>query len=309
MSAIDRELAAIAATQYSLIRLRDIEKLGGDKYLAGRRVRAGIWDVVGHEVYRIAGVPWTYEAEVLAAIFVAGDGAVASHQCAARLQGIGFAHAPAELTIPRKRFHRPKNATVHTSRDLDRCSIVDVHGIPTTDAARTLLDLAGTRLGPQSIARAVEQARRLELATWTDLGRVLAAHARRGRRGIKKLREVIAAGSVNEGITETDGELFSLGLLRDSEFGEPLLQHDLRDADGTLVASMDFAYLPDRVNFEIDGSVHLQPDVRRKDEARDAAARRRRWTVRRIWCEIPVLQPNEFLKIVRDTFHDARGTW
>ncbi|MDP1794160.1 MAG: hypothetical protein Q8K63_08480 [Acidimicrobiales bacterium] len=307
--AIDRELAAIAATQYSLIRLRDIEKFEGDKYLAARRVRAGIWDAVGHEVYRIAGVPWSYQAEVLAAIFVAGDGAVASHQCAARLMGVGFAHAPVEITVPRKRFHRPKGAIVHTSRDLDRCAIADVRGIPATEAARVLLDLAGSRLGPQSIGRAVEQARRLELVTWTDLGNVLATHARRGRPGVKKLREVIATGSVNEGITETDGELFALGLLRDSEFGEPVLQHELRDDDGTLVCKMDFAYLPDRVNFEIDGSVHLQPEVKRKDDARDAAARRRGWTVRRVWCEIPVLQPDEFLKIVRDTFRDARGTW
>lgn len=88
MLRIDKELASVAVEQYSLIRLRDIEKLGGDKYHAARRVKAGLYELVGANVWRIAGVPWTYEAEVLAAVFVAGDGACASHKCAARLQGI-----------------------------------------------------------------------------------------------------------------------------------------------------------------------------------------------------------------------------
>lgn len=97
-----------------------------------------------------------------------------------------------------------------------------------------------------------------------------------------------------------------MALFRETEFGEPTLQHRLIDPDGELVAEMDFAYLPDKTNFEIDGSVHLDPEQKRKDDARDAACRRRGWTVRRIWCEIPVKQPNEFLKIVRDTMRDAR---
>lgn len=310
MSEIDKTIVATAATQYALLRLSDVEKATGDrdkaKHHAARRVKAGLFDDVGHEVYRIAGVPWTYEAEVLRAAFVAGDGAVASHFCAARLYGLGWPHARPELTIPRSRFHRPDGVVVHTSRDLGRCEIWTPSGIPATEPARVLLDMAGTRLGPHALARTIETARKLDLVTWNDLGRILATHARRGRPGIRKLREVVAAGSVNDGVTETDSELFALSLLRDSGFGEPVLQHRVIDPDGELIASMDFAYLPDLVNFEIDGPVHLQPDVKRKDEARDAACRRRGWTVRRIWYEIPVHQPYDFMQIVRETFRDAR---
>lgn len=116
----------------------------------------------------------------------------------------------------------------------------------------------------------------------------------------------MAVGSVNDGITETDSEWFALSLLRESEFGEPVLQHRLYDDDGVLFAEMDTAYLDDKVNIEIDGPVHLLEEVKRKDEARDAACRRRGWTVRRVWFEIPVRHPYEFMRIVRETFRDAR---
>lgn len=306
MTEIDAALAKLAAAQHCLIRLTDVTAVGGDRHLAYRRVRQSIWEECGHEVYRIAGVPWTYEARVLRSVFVAGDGAVASHFCAARLLGMGFPNAARELSVPRKRFHRPAGVTVHTSRDLDRCEVLERFGIPLTEPARVLLDLAGTRLGPVALRRVVEQARRLGLVEWSDLGRILATHARQGRRGIRKLREVLAEASVNDGVTETDSELFALSLLREMEFGEPTLQHEVRDPDGELIASLDFAYLPDLVNFEVDGSVHLQEDVRRKDDARDAALRRRGWTVRRIWYEIPLYEPAEFKRIVRETFRDAR---
>ena len=54
--------------------------------------------------------------------------------------------------------------------------------------------------------------------------------------------------------------------------------------------------------FEIDGIVHLDPVQRVKDEARDNELRvRYGWLVRRIWWEIPVYQPREFVRIVKDT--------
>jgi predicted transcriptional regulator of viral defense system/very-short-patch-repair endonuclease len=301
---LDRRLAEVAARQHSLISLADVRAAGGTRSHASTRVRSGRWELVSDGVYRIAGVPWTDEAKVMALVLSVGPGAAASHACAARLLGLGFATAPPEVTVPRDRKRQRDSGLVHRSTDLDRCAIRVVEGIPVTDPARTLLDL-GRYIGPGALRRAVEQARRLELVTWTDLIRCLAVHARQGRHGVRRMRMVIAAGAASDEVTDTDSELMALTLIRERGLPEPTLHHRIYEGD-ILVAELDLAYVPLLVAFEIDGGVHLDPTVRKKDDGRDHELRRRGWIVRRIWWEIPVRQPELFLRIVRDTLRDAQ---
>jgi hypothetical protein len=300
---IDRRLAAVAARQHSLVSLDDVITAGGTKSHANDRVRSGRWEPVHPGVYRIAGVPWTYEARVLGLVLAGGPGAIVSHMCAARLLGFGFPHADAEISVPRGRNRRIAGVRVHESTDLERCAVRLVDGVPVTDPARTLLDL-GRYIGPQALRRAVEQARRDGLVTWTDLIRCLSVHARQGRHGIRRLRLVIATGMQCDEVTDTDSELMALTLIRESGLPEPTLHHRIYDGD-QLIAELDFAYEDLLVAFEIDGTVHLDPEVRKKDDARDHELRRRGWTVRRIWYEIPIKQPGAFLRIVRDLRRDA----
>jgi len=52
---------------------------------------------------------------------------------------------------------------------------------------------------------------------------------------------------------------------------------------------MDLPYPGRKLDFEIDGNVHLDPVQKAKDDARDAEVRDvYGWIVRRIWWEIPV---------------------
>jgi hypothetical protein len=303
MADIDRRLAVVAARQHSLITLRDVVEAGGTRSNAHDRVGSGRWELVSAGVFRITGVPWTYEARVMAAVLAAGKGAVASHACAARLLGLGFTNAPPEVTIARGRHHRPPGVRVHTSTDLNHCDIHGRHGIPITDPARTLLDL-GRYIGVRALHRAVEQARRSELVTWSQLISCLARHARKGRHGVRRLRLVIASGLPTDAVTDTDSELMALTLIREHGLPEPTLHYRIHD-DDQLVAEIDLAYEDLLAALEIDGSVHLDPEVRKKDDARDHDLRRRGWIVRRIWWEIPVRQPELFLRIVREVRRDA----
>ncbi len=298
---LDRALAAVAVRQHSVITLDDVYAAGGGKHDVHLRLDSGRWEYVYDRVYRLAGVPWTHEARVFGAVCAAGKGAVVSHFCAARLHGFGFPTAGLELSVQRGRFHRPEGVKVHTSSDLDRCGIVIRECIPVTDPARTLLDVA-RRLGETSFAKAVSDARKMELVVWRDLSSCLAQHARKGRPGIRKLREAIAAGSVNDGISDTDSELVALALLRENGFPEPTLQHCVRAHDGRVVAKMDIAYVDRKINFEIDGSVHLDPVVRAKDDERDHELRARfGWIVRRIPWRVPLDEPRRFIGIARET--------
>jgi len=303
MVELDRTLAEVAARQHSLISLQDVLDAGGERTHAHRRVGAGRWELVGPGVYRLAGVPWTYEARVMAAILLAGPGAVASHLCAARLLGVGFGTASPEVTIPRGRHHRPPGVRVHQSTDLDRCDVRRQDGIPLTDPARTLLDLA-RYIGPNALHRAIEQARRLELVTWSQLVHTLASHARKGRHGVRRLRLVIAKGMPVDEVTDTDSELIALSILREQGL-EPVVHHRVVEPDGTLLAEIDLAFPGLLLGIEIDGGVHLDVEVRKKDEARDHALRRRGWTIRRVWWEVPVHQPEEFLRLVRRALSEA----
>jgi len=297
---LDKALAEVALKQHGVISLADVEAAGGKLHHAKARVACGRWIRVHYGVYRLAGVPWTWHGKVMAAVKAGGPDAVASFFCAARLHGFGFMKALPEISVKRGRFHRPESITVHTSTDLDRCAVIEVFGIPTTDVARTLLDIGGALKHMTTFARAVEQARRLDKVTWHDLAVTLAAHARRGRRGIARLRQLIEVGMANDEVTDTDSELIALTLLREHGFPEPTLQHRIYAEDGRLVAEMDEAYVDRKLNFEIDGNVHLDPVQRAKDDARDAEVRDvYGWTVRRIWWEIPVRRPAEFLRIVR----------
>lgn len=305
MSDIDRILAAVALRQHSVITSADVAEAGGIRHHADARLLAGRWIGVYENVWRLAGSPWTYEGKVFAAVKAAGPGAVASHLCAARLLGIGFATALPEISIPRGRNFRPKGVTVHTSCDLDRSGTVERKLIPVTDPARTILDL-GRFVKVKALLNAIEDGRRLELLDWHDLVVCLAGHARKGRHGITRLREAIAVGALNAGVTDTDSELIALSLFREYGFSEPTLQHRIFRDDGRIVAEMDFAYLDKKVNFEVDGTVHLDPVQKVKDEARDHELRTvYGWTVRRIWWEIPVYQPREFVRILRETLGSA----
>jgi hypothetical protein len=303
VSILDEKLAPIALKQHAVITLKDVIANGGNKHAAHERCAGGRWEFVYPGVYRLAGVPWTYEARVLAAVLAAGEGAVASHFCACRLQGVGFGTAGVEITVPRGRRCFLNNVKVHTSTDLHLSTPYLAKDIPATDPDRTMLDI-GRRLGPQMHRKAVEDARRADLVDWPSLIRCLAAHARPGRPGVRKLRALIAVGATNDQVTDTDSELAALSLFREHGFPEPVLQHRIYSHDGKLEAEMDFAYLDRLVNFEINGTVHLDPEQMKKDEKRDYWLERLGWKVRRIWWEIPVFQPEEFIRIVRETLND-----
>lgn len=303
MIELDRQLAVVATEQHSLVTLEDVRSAGGTASHAFRRVASGRWHRVADGVYRLAGTPETYAMTVMAATLAAGSGAAASHLCAARLWGLGFVTAPPEVSIPRGRTHRPASIRVHQSTDLDRCSIRLVDGIPVTDPARTLLDL-GRYLGSGALRRAVEQARRLELVTWSDLVRCLASHARQGRHGVRRLRLVVSAGIDDDEVTDTDSELMALSILRERGLPEPVLHHRVYEGD-LLLAELDLAYPDRKAALEIDGTVHLDPAVRHKDDARDHELRRRGWTIRRVWWEIPVRKPDQFARLVRDFLRDT----
>ncbi len=307
MSELDRRLAAVAARQRMLITVQDVYGAGGSTDHAIARVHGGRWRRVEHGVYLMMGADLDWHTRQLAAVLAAGPGAAASHFAAARLWGLpGFSRAPVELSIPRgTRFRRPGIRT-HESTDLERCTIVRRQLVPVTDANRTLLDVARFVGDPRS-TRVIEAARRQQLVTWSTLISTLAAHARRGRPGIQRLRRVILAGAQREEVTDTDMELLVLGLLHEAGLPEPALHHRIHDGS-RFVAEVDLAYPQWKIAIECDGSVHLDPEVHERDLARQNDLVLLGWTVLRFSWERVRARPLAVVSEVRAAVDAAIAT-
>jgi len=301
MAELDRQLAKIAVQQHSLVTLRDAERAGAGRQHLATRVEAGHLERLERGVYGIAGLARSSD-RLLRATMLATRGPVAvSHLAAARRLKIpGYATAPPEITVERGVRLRRMGLRIHESTDLDRCRIIEVDGIPTTDPARTLLDL-GRLIGAQRLLRNIEHCRRAGLVDWDALLETLVRHARRGRPGIRRLREAIAGASHRPTITDSDLELLVLALLVEHGLPEPVLHHQVWDGD-RFVAELDLAYPSRKVAMECDGDVHLEREVRERDLPRQNDLILLGWTVLRFTPERYWTRPDRIVDEARTAY-------
>lgn len=298
MPTLDDVLLPRFAAQHWLITRDDVSIAGGSQSQIEHRLSARRWEAADDGVYRLVGAPYGWHAKVLAPILSIGGATVASHLCAAALHGIsGFGQGVPELSIERGLGHRRPSLRLHTSTDLRRCSTVVVEGVPTTDVSRTILDCA-RYVSDGRVLRAVESCRRDKKTDWSRLISTLAHHARRGRPGIQRLRRVITTNAHREEVTDSDFELLVLALLREHGLPEPVLHHRLYEGR-RFVAEIDLAYPDLRIAIELDGSHHLDAEVRERDLPRQNDLILLGWTVLRFSWKRLVERPESIVAEVR----------
>ena len=163
----DGVCAAIAEKQSGLISRDQAIRTGMSERAIGRRLGAGRWRQVLPGVYRLAGVPTSWEQSLKAATLWGGEGCVVSHRAAAALHGLaGFARQGVEVQSSR-RLQR-SDVIAHRTCFTSSLYPVSIKGIPTTSVTRTLIDLAGT-VTLEALEEALDDALRRGL---TDLGRL-----------------------------------------------------------------------------------------------------------------------------------------
>jgi len=266
------------------------------------------WEQMHDGVYRVAGVPPSWEQQVLAACLAVGTGAVASHRAAARLWGIDEWRRPlVELSVPSGRQPRIDGVIVHRSRDLGPgvCTIRD--GIPVTTPVRTLLDLGAVQ-GAWAVERSLGVALGRQLVTLAGLRTTLDAVARRGRRGVGVLRMLLDKRSEGDDLSESVLEARMLRLCREQGLRAPVCQHEVRH--GTrFVGRIDFAYPADRVAIEVDGyESHSSLDAFRRDRARQNQLVALGWTVLRFTWDDVVHHPGRVAKAVTGVLRAKSNT-
>ena len=117
----------------------------------------------GHDRLRPEGL-------LMAAVLACGRGAVASHHsAAAHLELLSTARRDHDVTVKGRGTRAAHgNVVTHVARRLDQRDVTVHRGIPTTNVARTIVDLAADRL-PRHAERALERAYELRLLAPDEL--------------------------------------------------------------------------------------------------------------------------------------------
>jgi very-short-patch-repair endonuclease len=242
-----------ASARYGIVRLDDLREAGVGPKQVERLLSRGQLDRLHSGVYRIGGAPRSWEQRQLAACEATGG--VASHRAAMRLWEPSPSSTapeawPVEVTVSRRRSHRPSGVTMYRSRHADLAGPPTRSGIPVTTPQRTLVDLASV-LGRDQLTRVVEQwvvSRLLSVAT---LRHELDQLATRGRRGVRMLKEVLADWPVGDVQPDSLLELAFARLCRQGSLPQPVFQHELT-VNGR-ARRIDFAYPELKFAIEVDG--------------------------------------------------------
>lgn len=195
-------------------------------------------------VYRIAGVPPTWEQRVRGATLWAGAGSVASHTSAAAGLGLCDRDDTVHVTTERRLHPLPPGITVHHRGPLPPEDVTCLHGIPMTTMPRTIVDLAQIwPLGRLETALVRASRQRMSMARLEARARAL---RRPGEPGAARLRLLLRGESESELSTIVRRILVSGGL------PAPRREHKVMHG-GAVVARVDLAYPDKRIAIEADG--------------------------------------------------------
>lgn len=308
MSAVgspDAAIAEFAARQHGVFTFGDALDRGLSADEVDTRVATGRWTALTRGVFAIAGSPAT-DARSLMALVIA-TGGLASHLSAARLHRLR--HLPRstrpEVTVAMGRSPRCPIGRVHRSRDLHRSSLVLVDGIPTTDIARTLLDVAAVT-GPVRFPRILDDALDRHLTTIDELDAAITRHRRRGRPGVTRLATALAERGDGAFVTESVFERRFLAFCDLHGIRRPRTQVRL-ESRGKVFARCDCVWDDLRLIVELDGRRgHTQLVNRELDAERDQISAALGWTTIRVtWLQL-TRRPDQLADRLRRALRSAR---
>jgi hypothetical protein len=279
--ALNPAITAVARDRHGVLTEADALAHGATAHQLRRAVERGELERVHPGVFRIAGAPITWHQRLLLGVLASGPEALASHRSAAVLWELdGSWRGRPEIVAPRHRRSRFDPVRRHESKDLARASATVRDGIPCTGLERTLLDL-GAVLPAARVQTFVDDAVRRRLCDWDDLLHTLAIHSRQGRRGCGPLRSILDE-CCGTPVPDSRFNRLVQRLLLDAEVGVPVVEHEVRDAAGRLLARVDLAFPLLKIAIELDSRRHhLGVDAFEADRTRQNRLELEGWLVLR----------------------------
>lgn len=279
-------LLRLAGRQHGLVTTTQLLRLGLPKDGVLRRVKARVLFRVHRGVYAVAGTRDTFEFRVMAAVLAAGEGALASHRCAAAL--FGMRRIPCdlpELTVSGRVAPKIEGVKTHRRDVLTAADRSRIGVIPVTAPAWTLLDLSAGIEDPIRVGGALDDVLVRKLASLAAIERVVVRADALRLPGAPLLAEVLEERRRGKQPSETGLEDELLAVFRTFGLPEPQREFRLPLPNGG-VAIFDAAYPQLWLGFEADGDRwHKGLLDRMRDEARDEQCGLVGWTVRRFGTE------------------------
>jgi Protein of unknown function (DUF559)/Transcriptional regulator, AbiEi antitoxin len=300
---------ALTATQHGLITALQCRDLGLSRNAVQRLIARGAWTREAPGVYRFAGSPRTWHGRALAAALAAGPEALVSHRSAAHLWGLDGFGPTGRIEVTVRRHSRPRQrpgVVVHETGAFDLADPARRYLVPVTGAARTLVDVAAVADDPVEVLRALDEIRRLRLATWPELWETFLLHSSRGRPGIALCRAVIAK-RYGKRVPDTEFARLFLRLLEAAGLPEPVSEHVVVVGDARF--RLDCTYPGRRIAIELDGKGHLAEAAFEADRVRDNRLELAGWIVLRFTWQRFVSSPDEIVADVQGALaaRPARG--
>ncbi len=178
----------LAARQHGVVSRSQLLDLGFSRDAIGHRIAVGRLHPLWRGVYAVGRPQVARHGEWLAAVLACGDDAVLSHASAAALWRIGREGGRIELSVPVSTVRRRAGLVAHRRCWPEPLPVTRFEGVPVTDVAQTILDLA-LRLTRRQVERMVDEADKRELIDPETLRRRLGERA--GRPGSAALGRII----------------------------------------------------------------------------------------------------------------------
>lgn len=269
---IDRAIETLARKQHGVFTIRQVIELGGDRFLARRRVATGQWIRLDTGVYALPGNPPSALRQLKAAELAVPGGYVSG-------TAAGFLHGLPDIRLgrPEVSTHRTGGWT-HLARVRHRQTVptTTVSGIHVTTVAQTLCDMTG-RVDAGILGPAVDAAILRRSTTWAELDAAL--HLARVRRSpcARPFAEVLLARDPSDPSPESVLESELYVALEDPRLPPFTRQAPAPwDPDGR--QRVDAAFSTVRLVVEADGrSWHARVADFERDRRRDHDALRIGW--------------------------------
>lgn len=243
-----RRIAALAATQHSVISTTQLLDNDVDSSLRSKWERRGLMSRMGSRSFAMPGSPPTFARSLAAGLADLGNLGVVAGRAGARLHGLdGFASGTPEYLLERsRRNHTTEGLVCSTSRPLTKADIVSVQGFRCLSAERLILESPLFGFTRAETENAIDSAIRRRLVSEQRLRtRVIREHSS----GVNGSRLLVDA------LVDTGGESrlerWFLALVREAGISRPLLQKTYRQGH-RVIARVD-AYFPGGVVVEVSG--------------------------------------------------------
>jgi hypothetical protein len=274
---IDVVVGLIAARQFGVFARCQVLEAGGDDALIRRRVNAGRWANVGPGVYRLVGVPATFEQRVWIAYLATGPLASVSFETAAAFAEFRtFPRREVVLTVPHGGHARVEGAFVHQISDVQPHHLMRRYGLNVTTPARTAVDLAAVYRYPR-VFDVIEDAAARGILRLPDLASCFADVVRPRKPGMRTIARVLDTLQGGQPLPESRLEK-RLHEMVERAGTPPLVRQLALPGRQSVKGCVDGADPEAMLIAEADGRTwHARIQQLKRDHERDAEAARAGW--------------------------------